>query len=123
MAMARAAESSQLLRKRELWMGSESVCLPAAPGWAMSCVSAAILARIGKLRRRHRVVAGGEEGRFAQADDQPAASSLRPILPLFDSARDRACSVSSDLARSAGGRGRRRRGCRAAPGGAQVLGL
>ena len=40
MAMARAAESSQLLRKRAVWMGIESVCPEEKPHHIWSCADA-----------------------------------------------------------------------------------
>jgi len=45
--MARAAESSQLLRKRALWMGTESVCPSRRTGLGSLRTAAAIFSMLG----------------------------------------------------------------------------
>ena len=78
--MLRAAESSQLLRNRELWMGWNRCGLPAARDCRMLWISAAILARIGLAGGRYGVVSGSEEGGFPEVDHQAAALQLQPDL-------------------------------------------
>jgi len=103
MEIARAAESSQLLRNRELWIGTESVWPSRRIGFPTPRASAAIFERIDALPGETASSPDAKNVDSRRLITKPRPSSLRPSFPLFNSAARPTWSFSSDFARSAGG--------------------